>query len=84
MKPLILISNDDGIHSPGLKAAAEAVDRFGEVLVVAPSHQQSAMGGSLCGDKEDFSHPIKINLFRRVGSAPKKRRERKDCNKIMD
>jgi 5'-nucleotidase len=44
--PLILITNDDGIDSPGLLAAAEAVHDLGEILVVAPKHQQSGAGRS--------------------------------------
>lgn len=44
MNPLILITNDDGILSPGLIAAAEAVAPFGELLIVAPRYQQTAMG----------------------------------------
>ena len=44
--PLILITNDDGIHSPGLLAAAEAVHDLGEILVVAPKHQQTGAGRS--------------------------------------
>ena len=44
MNPLILITNDDGILSPGLIAAAEAVAPFGELLIVAPRFQQTAMG----------------------------------------
>ncbi len=44
---LILITNDDGIHSPGLRAAIEAVRDLGEILVVAPKHQQSGAGRSL-------------------------------------
>ncbi|MBW7573332.1 5'/3'-nucleotidase SurE [Caproiciproducens faecalis] len=43
-KPLILITNDDGIHSPGLRAAAEAVADLGELLIVAPHCQQTSMG----------------------------------------
>ena len=43
-KPLILITNDDGIHSPGLLAAAEAVSGLGELLPSAPIHQQTGMG----------------------------------------
>jgi len=43
-RPLILITNDDGIHSPGLSAAAEAVQDLGEILVVAPRHQQTGAG----------------------------------------
>jgi 5'-nucleotidase len=46
-KPLILVTNDDGIHSPGLLAAAEAVHDLGEVLVVAPKHQQTGAGRSM-------------------------------------
>lgn len=43
----ILIVNDDGIASPGLKAAAEAVRGLGEVVVVAPAMQQSGVGRSI-------------------------------------
>jgi 5'-nucleotidase len=46
MKPLILITNDDGIHSPGLAAVAEAVYPLGELLIVAPQEQQTSMGRS--------------------------------------
>lgn len=43
-KPLILLTNDDGIASPGLLAAAEAVCDLGELLIVAPATQQTGMG----------------------------------------
>jgi len=46
MRPLILITNDDGIQAPGLKAAADAVLPLGEVIVVAPPKRQTAMGRS--------------------------------------
>jgi 5'-nucleotidase len=46
MKPLILITNDDGITSPGLRAAAEALLDIGELLIVAPKNQQTGMGRS--------------------------------------
>ena len=45
--PLILITNDDGINSPGLRAAATALEKLGEVLVVAPAVQQSGAGRSM-------------------------------------
>ena len=45
-KPLILITNDDGIYSPGLLAAAEAAAPLGELLIVAPRTQQTSMGRS--------------------------------------
>lgn len=40
----ILITNDDGIYSPGLLALAEAAIEFGEVRIVAPDVEQSSMG----------------------------------------
>ena len=46
MKPLILITNDDGTSSPGLAAAAEAVCDLGDLLIVAPLLQQTAMSRS--------------------------------------
>lgn len=45
--PLILVTNDDGIASPGLRAAAAAVGDLGQVLVAAPHRQQSGMGRSM-------------------------------------
>ena len=43
MRPLILITNDDGIDSPGLLAAAEAVCGLGDLLIAAPHRQQTSM-----------------------------------------
>jgi 5'-nucleotidase len=43
-RPLILLTNDDGIASPGLLAAAQAVCDLGELLIVAPATQQTGMG----------------------------------------
>ena len=45
-RPLILVTNDDGIQSPGLRAAIRAAMPLGELLVVAPSQQWS--GGGRC------------------------------------
>ena len=45
-KPLIMLTNDDGIASPGLIALIHAIGSLGELLVVAPRHQQSAMSRS--------------------------------------
>lgn len=44
MRPLILITNDDGIFSPGLLAVAEAVQPLGDILIAAPRFQQTTMG----------------------------------------
>src|SRR5262245_20832196 len=43
----ILVSNDDGIDSPGIYALAEALRSVGHVDVVAPDTQQSAVGHAL-------------------------------------
>ncbi len=40
----ILVTNDDGIYSPGLAALAQAASRLGQVRVVAPDVEQSSMG----------------------------------------
>lgn len=40
----ILVTNDDGIYSPGIAALARAASDFGEVRVVAPDVEQSSMG----------------------------------------
>lgn len=44
---LILVTNDDGIHSPGILALAEGLGDLGEVVVVAPDRERSAAGHSL-------------------------------------
>jgi 5'-nucleotidase len=46
-RPLILITNDDGVFSPGLHAAAQAVSQLGDLIIAAPHVQQTAMGRSL-------------------------------------
>ncbi len=43
----ILISNDDGIFSPGLQVLTECAAQFGDVLVMAPDVEQSAMGHAI-------------------------------------
>jgi 5'/3'-nucleotidase len=45
--PNILVTNDDGIHAPGLRALAGAVSDVGTVTIVAPSHERSASAQSL-------------------------------------
>src|SRR5678810_910210 len=47
MAPVILVTNDDGIHARGLAALAEALATIGEVYVVAPDREQSAVGHAL-------------------------------------
>jgi len=45
--PLILVCNDDGVHSEGLAALAAAVQPLGDVVVVAPDRERSAVSHSL-------------------------------------
>jgi 5'-nucleotidase len=43
----VLVTNDDGIDAPGIHALAEAMDELGEVRVIAPARNQSAVGRGL-------------------------------------
>jgi 5'-nucleotidase len=58
----IVVTNDDGIQSPGLRAAAEAASVFGEVTVVAPTRQQTGMGRSLTGDMRARLEPVDFRI----------------------
>lgn len=53
----ILVSNDDGYLSPGLKALADALKRFGEVTVVAPDSDRSGASNSLT-----LLNPVRTSL----------------------
>ena len=50
----ILLTNDDGIHAPGLWAAAKALNEVGEVYVVVPDREQSGTGAALT-----LHHPVR-------------------------
>ena len=50
--PLILVTNDDGLLSPGLRAAAEAVADLGDLLLAAPATQQTAMSRAFVRDAD--------------------------------
>jgi 5'-nucleotidase len=58
--PVILVTNDDGIRSPGLAAAVEAVRDLGYVVVAAPTEQQTARGRSIVGDRDDHFHRVDV------------------------
>jgi 5'-nucleotidase len=55
-KPTILITNDDGITSPGIRNLVEAVKELGKVVVVAPDKPQSGMGHAIT-----IGHPLRMN-----------------------
>ena len=46
-RPLILVTNDDGITAPGLRTLIKVMNTIGEVIVVAPDSPQSAMGHAI-------------------------------------
>jgi len=46
-KPLILISNDDGIYSEGLSVLRHSLKNIGRVVVVAPDRERSAISHAL-------------------------------------
>jgi len=66
MKPLILVTNDDGIGASGIRALIEVAQQFGEVLVVAPDSPQSGQGHAIT-----LEHPLrlyKVNIFEGIDS----------------
>ncbi|MBQ3691324.1 MAG: 5'/3'-nucleotidase SurE [Bacteroidales bacterium] len=60
-KPLILITNDDGIFAKGLKELVRAVKDLGEIVVVAPDKAQSGKGHSVTLDMPLWYRPSKID-----------------------
>src|SRR3954471_6402939 len=65
-RPVILITNDDGITSPGIRALVEAVKDLGEVIVVAPDSPQSGMGHAITiGDPLRLD---KVKVFDNIAS----------------
>lgn len=67
--PLILVTNDDGIDSPGLAAAVEAARQHGNVVVAAPTTQQTARGRAMTGNRSDHFHPVTEGPLHRYGST---------------
>ena len=59
-KPLILVTNDDGITAPGIRKLIEVMNEIGEVVVVAPDSPQSAMGHAITINST--LHFTKINV----------------------
>jgi len=47
----MLVSNDDGIYSPGIAVLADVASRFGEVRIVAPDVEQSSMGQAITSNR---------------------------------
>ena len=53
-EPLILVTNDDGVHAPGIRALAAALSAVGEVHIVAPDREVSA-----CSQSLTLKHPLR-------------------------
>jgi len=61
-KPQILLTNDDGILSPGLWAAAESLSELGFVHVVAPREQSTSMGRSMPNTSDGIIEPQEVTI----------------------
>lgn len=55
-KPVLLVTNDDGITAPGIRALVEAVRNLGTVIVVAPDSPQSGMGHAVT-----IGYPLRLH-----------------------
>lgn len=68
-RPHVLVTNDDGIDSPGLIAAVQAVIGLARITVVAPTTQQTATGRSLAGNRSDTLHSTSLSGLNGAVSA---------------
>jgi 5'-nucleotidase len=59
-RPVILITNDDGVMAPGILSLVEAVKDLGKVVVVAPDKPQSGMGHAITIGLPLRLHPVEI------------------------
>lgn len=68
----LLIVNDDGIYSPGIRALAEVARDFGNVRIVAPDVEQSSMGHAITATRPLTYRPTPIDRFEayRVNGTP--------------
>ncbi len=62
--PLLLLSNDDGYHSEGIRVLAAALEDLGEVWVVAPDRENSAVSHALT-----LSRPLRLTQLAQRGFA---------------
>jgi len=68
----ILLTNDDGVFSPGVLALAEAASRFGEVRIVAPDMEQSSVAHAITASRPLSQRPARVGRFEafRVNGTP--------------
>lgn len=60
-KPLILVTNDDGISAPGLRTLIKIMNTLGNVVVVAPDSPQSGMGHAITLDSTLYAERVTID-----------------------
>jgi len=60
-KPTVLISNDDGVHAPGLLALKLSLEKIGNVFVLAPDHNWSASGHTKTMHKPLRVKPVQLD-----------------------
>ena len=60
-RPLILVTNDDGIHAPGIRFLIKIMNTFGDVVVVAPDAPQSGMGHAITINDTLYCEAIKVS-----------------------
>ena len=60
-RPLILVTNDDGVTATGIRALVEMAKEFGEVYVVAPDSPQSGMGHAVTLNSTLFCDEIEVD-----------------------
>ena len=60
-KPLILVTNDDGISAPGIRTLISVMNEIGDVVVVAPDSPQSAMGHAITINSTLHCNAIQID-----------------------
>ena len=60
-RPLILVTNDDGITAPGIRTLIKAMMPLGEVVVVAPDAPQSGMGHAITVNDTLYCDPITVD-----------------------
>src|SRR5919201_3655911 len=61
--PLLLVTNDDGVHAAGLAALAHALAALGDVYVVAPEREQSTCGHALTLHRPLRAVPVRERWF---------------------
>jgi len=60
-KPLILVTNDDGIAAPGIRTLISIMNEIGDVVVVAPDNPQSGMGHAITVNTTLRCNPITVD-----------------------